>query len=547
MKYTIIFPFDDTESRTLIEDFLKRCHLESTFHFIASDQTYDKCYSRKIDHIEWMNKDGWNEFISEVNQDNFNTNLSEELHVLSDSLLYTGEPIKLYSILPDDLSENSLELYGGFYRMKKWHNIDLTFITTSDSLSQSVLELTEFLSTDIVDEFKYDVLDHQTLWMGKISVLDKVDDKGYQFPGFRLSSNDIKKLKCRYNNKDIQYGRMIEILDVVDMSTVPTFLMTNITLQLEVVKDCKESRIFIEDFNSSNREEVYIGRLATYNTKNIPTCGLTNHLKTSAWKDKIMTDISCIQEPDEEILPSLQYLHFIITSDRCSDILMLTILKSPGDINSNIINILETVVDINEDTTDNICDNKVVSSLPCIDTLNLTLLHDHLNQLQCSLLKDWIDEQKKKNLNTTIDKKQLQVFLDKTQHLFLQSIFDNYNEDDHDKEISEEDTEVESIDPSKWPERLALQYEESKQKTMKRYRSTDSIPLSSPFYSCPQESSASLDAIEFLRFFQPDGSALNPNLSPVRKKPNGRIIRRLSSHESLTSWPESRSVKYHDI
>ncbi|KAK6185190.1 hypothetical protein SNE40_007478 [Patella caerulea] len=561
MKIVLVFSQQDENFQQLVENYFEICDNSVLFSLIITDENFDQSVQLDGDNITWFSKDEWHGQKNLLQNEILSCTLAEAINGMADSLAYSGEPVKCYLFLPEDVDFNShLGLYGALYRLKLWHNVKPTFVTTSDCLTESVLSLTQFLEADIIDEMKLDE-EEPVIWSGKVTVMNKIEDKGYQFAGFNLSCDDIECLEKRLcfhhsgqpittNNKDtFQFGRMIEILDDVDMSTIPTFLLTPLTLNLHVNIENMASRIFLQDVHNRHAGTALVGRIATYKSTDIPTCG-SKHLKTSFWKEAIMNDITCVQEPEEEHLPGFQYLHFIVTKHPGKDEhdmapLKLTVLKSPKEINKNLLTVLEKSDSV---TSDSDIKTDFLSSLPCINNLDLTLLHDHLNQIQVGLLKEWIDEREEKNLSTVISQHHLLSFIESTQSQFMTALFHTYQ---HHEEIKTHDItciDINSdldIDPAMWPERLALQYYESKQKTIRRFKSSDSMPLSSPFY--PQESGTSLDAVEFLRYFQADGTAINDKMSPVRKKSTGRTVKRFSSHDSLTSWPESKDANYHDV
>ncbi|KAL3859293.1 hypothetical protein ACJMK2_009518 [Sinanodonta woodiana] len=403
-----------------------------------------------------------------------------------------------YSFCPLGLHEN-IPFLGALRRLKDWHNASVYSLDT-DSLEQSSF-LSRFLSTSDLST-TYEVID---LWRGKLSITEKLENKGFIIPGFRLTQSagaaDGLKFPLQQlhspNKADVacsgRLGRMLEVLDEIDTSTVPSFMRTSCTGLLM--------------------------RLPVYPNNGQRVLCETTSLSTTSWKDSIIYDILYVQEPEEEYQDQYEFLYFLITSpdgDSSEVSAIAHLLRSPYEINGRIMDKLYmcSLLGRREDELNMEYD---LESLPLLTSDIIVNIQRDISIIQYKLLQKWAGDRKKLDQDTTTSEENLQDFLSRVRQKFLQELsakLPKYSSRQTDRRLSTNAPSELNQPSTDWNERHILLYQESQKRCLTRLQSSESMALSSPIQ--PSDNNKTIDVEDFLKFFKPDGSAAATSLSPVR-------------------------------
>ncbi|KAK3611645.1 hypothetical protein CHS0354_021894 [Potamilus streckersoni] len=508
----------------------------------------------------------WDSDRTTENELSYLTGATEALHLAADSLPYIGASLDVYiGPLADIKASENIPFLGALRRLKDWHNAAVYSLDT-DSSNQSNF-LSRFLSVnDLSTTTSYTVFD---LWRGKLSITEKLENKGFIIPGFRLTqsagaANGLKfplqqlqsPNKAEDRGKTVsngRLGRMLEVLDEIDNTTVPSFMMTSYVYTLSVFQRHPHAHTFLE-YIQQNKQNGLLMRLPIYPDNDQRVLCEKTSLSTTSWKDSIIYDILFVQEPEEEYQDQYEFLYFLITSpdgDPSEVSAMAHLLRSPYEINGRIMDQLYmcSLLGRQEDEVNMEYD---LESLPLLTSDIIVNIQRDISIIQYKLLQKWAAERKQKDQDTTTLEENLQDFLSRVRQKFLQELsakLPKYS-------ISQTDRSFNTHVPSElnqpstdWNERHILVYQESQKRCLTRLQSSESMAMSSPIQ--PSDNNKTIDVEDFLKFFKPDGSASAQSLSPVRIRRSCRSGLRPVSFETMVtdhaSVPEKTDSEYHDI
>ncbi|WAR12896.1 MTBP-like protein [Mya arenaria] len=396
-------------------------------------------------------------------------------------------------------------------RLKDWHNAKFTIFDPDPSEDTEFLQ--KFTSASVhvqTDSFSIDY--HDLMWRGKVSICDKIENKGLTVPGVSLhklsqSSPDLMfPLPTPHHLQQLErgrLGRMFEVMDEVLVSSIPAMFITPHTYKLCLYQKHPFSQILM-NYIQQNDQAGFLARLAVYpDSKKPPVCSEVG-LSAEAWKENISTDIQFVQEPEEDLQDNYEFLFFIITSPDQS--------LSPESFVAHA-NLLEHPYSLSGAIATNSREKAGQS---------LVLDHEELSSFLGEIRVKYLTELRQKLPPNDLPEPTVRVNLQKEVY-----------------EAGENSYE--------WRERLVQQYQESQRRTLSRIQSSESMQMSSPIQH--GETSTSVDIQCFLKFFHPDGTAAADNLSPVRRRRGGsRVQTKLCTPDVgdnvVTTWPESKDTSY---
>ncbi|XP_021355736.1 mdm2-binding protein-like isoform X1 [Mizuhopecten yessoensis] len=463
--------------------------------------------------------------------------LSEKLFQITDTLQVTGTLVDIIIEFPHELqgsAESLLSLCGALGHLKEWYNASVTTVIhpallcdLDPLLADSHRQLCDFVKAKAVGCFEDFENNQEDVWRGKVSVIDKTVHRGYVLPGFVLKKCDGFDL----GEEQRVWGRTLEVLDEVALTTIPAFMITKERYSLCLADSHPHSRAFVDQL-TADRHTGIVARLACYN-KPLDECS-TNHnryLNSTTWKESIMSDIMFVQEPEEELLSGYSYLHFLITSPRqpspLQQRLSVTRLCPPEALNGSLMTLLfkNAVQPSDDGGKDEVDCGDILSELPALDTEMLEEFNRILWKRQTELLHQWLEEREHQGQGQRVKVSEVKDFFTNIYTELLHSLwcelpkFQPSCASSPAVEATGASSELE-INPTEWQERQLLIFCESQKRTLSRLQSTDSVALSSPIQ--PAQEPTSIDIKDLLKMFKPDGTAANENLSPIRKKRQGR-------------------------
>ncbi|XP_061186887.1 mdm2-binding protein-like [Saccostrea echinata] len=486
-----------------------------------------------------------------------NVSIADKLHEAVDLLPFTGNIIDVYiesSILDSLRSEHSYQLFGALRRLKDWHNAVITFVRSESSVCSEEVEIIQRLLTTSGVE-KEDFQSGETtdvIWRGKMSVIDKTINRGFILPGFSITRNNTTSSQAFTNGEDQVLGRMLEMLDEVYVPSIPLFYFTGEEMQLNMVDPHPQSRAMMEVVSNMDPQCGYLCRLACYSDESDVPSTAEKYLSTSSWKESIINDITFVQEPEEELLPPFKFLFFLLTknTDKSSaGKFRLHVMKSASQISGVLSKqlLMRTILKSKQNSTE--LTDDPLKGLPVLSSEVISTIKEILHNEQKSLHGE----------NPSLPKDVESAQIAGLQERIIEKIKNSLPSYEG---VSDQDlaTQLEmmcvypaelQMDPSEWPEKKYLQYQESQRKSISRLRSTDSLVLSSPIQSSQEDTPSTMGIKNCLKLFQSDGTAICQDLSPIRKKNSsrsqGKLSKRVTSSVTGLQWPDCLDQRAPDI
>ncbi|XP_067651281.1 mdm2-binding protein-like [Haliotis asinina] len=494
--------------------------------------------------------------------------LSHRLLQVSDSLPYAGVDVHVMLVRPtlqeeSNAAECYLPLFGALKKLSCWHNAEITVIT--DSVPQSLQALGDFTGASFTSQMSSISWEDDRVWRGKVTVMNKVEGQGHVFPGFQLQCDRdnleafldrLRKVTSRHQTEQTGVpvmGRMLEILDQVDARTLPTFMLTSYTLQLSVWKPHHLSLELVHEL-IEQEEIAVICRLAVYDSASVVDC--TQKLSAQAWRESVMANVDYVIEQEEDLLTPAQFLHVVLRRDESSsaDRLTAVVLRDSSEINSSLFRMDSGLYSgiccgsSSEGPSDSM--ETYLSSLPhmtgdLVDQINTSLVH-----MQTHMLQDWVAELEQSGEATMMSVEMLYKFLGQIQQNFLDKLLQDGVFQEAMSQTEESDTVPTlepdiAMDPLDWPERKAVQHRDTQKREMRRYQSSESACLSSPPHA--DDGVSTIEVKDFIKLFNPDGSACIDKLSPIRQQSRRKLTKLSSQGETTLLWPDCMDTLYHGI
>ncbi|GFO34773.1 mdm2-binding protein [Plakobranchus ocellatus] len=517
--------------------------------------------------------------------------LADCLHDIADSLPFTGASLRTIFFLnggdslPDDEDDRFVPLAGATRRLVEWHNGDVILVNKASDLPPSKEVLVDFGHCRVVNN-QDDINTYLSCWEGKIAVVDRIEDKGSIFSGYTLNSDlweqmlQQKVKLCVTNEETIKQqgpgkkrgkpetvksqritkpvcGRTIEVLQEVDLRTFPFFLVDSWTLDLDIQEG--HTDVLIEYIQELHQVGL-LARLRVYpDREEIPCCGDTDSLCTEAWKKTVLAN-SCEEPAEEFVAEDGFFMYFLLLRSVCpnsTSAAVAQVLLSPKEINRSVIEIMnkQALTERNQPEPEPVdCDIDVQVLKGEAFAKLLRQLQEHRDNTEKEIIDrtkglvknaaEKVQQEILSNARKVEDKITSEAFQD---HPSLSEYMQQENR--FGLQVPFKWVSEASIDPEKFPEKMALQAKVAKKVELQSYPSTDSLLGSFPISLEEMEKkryTTEFEVNDILRMFDKDGSPMSPPFTP--EKLEGRNLCRVDSTPDLdTPWPNSQSLQYHDI
>ncbi|XP_070197674.1 mdm2-binding protein-like [Littorina saxatilis] len=504
--------------------------------------------------------------------------LSEYIHNLADDLPYSGFTLDIFIINPklEKGSSNCAHTLGSLMRLREWHGAGMTVIAEDADVREedSVVPLiASFLHATILspDQLSLAAL---PLWRG---VLMWPSERGFVQSGVSLECSDLcrmrekmqtlhfwkqkptkKRMICEDadSESELVFGRHLEVLSCVSLASVPLYLIDNFSLQLHLNADTQFGQLA----NLLTPQEALLLRIPLHEKFSVPLAA-AHGLSTSAWKEGVATTGKPTLDPEKEPLSCRQHLILLLPGPDCATGQLTTIvMRSPSEVCPAVFEELHKAsyfsFDCNTEASEKqpkvlkeIADRveRAVYNLPLLAASDFHTVDKVWLQSVVQLINNAKKKCEKNGEEFALTTEDLVNCIIEGQETFLQQgVQQEPGEFLESEPLTHKDFVVfpDLQGPvTEWPERRAMSNTESKAKVLRRYQSNEScsMMLSSPLG--PDDSS--LDAKDMLKWFKPDGSAVQDDLSPV--KPAVRPQRMYSYDEKALQWPACKDLQYHDI
>lgn len=506
-------------------------------------------------------------------------NLCDILHRIADELPVAGSIIDVVLDLTtvEDIDGSFLSLlHGVLKRYQLWLSANISILCPEHKANSYKNKdiLLDVLSIHPLPNLIDVPIKQHAKWRGSLVFSDTQNGKDKLFPGFLLETTiksspinvDIKAETPEDNSQTnptfekissvFKLGNLMKILDLVDVHTIPLFLIKPKLYKLSLQNSNPHSQNILQYFSSLEKIAMIVSVPRYKANSTIPTYS-SMELGTSAWKECVMADLA------QDAIPRYNHhnndvdvMHMVlIHKDSASSIvdgqkvfshsLQAYLLRSTSELSGQMMDVLHLAPRLYLNDED--LPEPLLSDLPVISGKMLHKMHTQLAKAQFTALKYCCETS---SSHTSLSSQDLFQFLSLIQKEFIEKVqtkmplipsLPPFKRKFLTCNFGELDSQ-----PLSWSERLYISQLESVKKAICRFRSFDSLSLSSPFI--PSEETTPTEIDEILSHFLPNGNASCTSLSPLLSQHHLRSYVYPSVEEefqtSLLDWPLCREARF---
>ncbi|XP_062568091.1 uncharacterized protein LOC134230343 [Saccostrea cucullata] len=146
-----------------------------------------------------------------------------------------------------------------------------------------------------------------------------------------------------------------------------------------------QSQAMMEVIANMNPQFGYLCRLAYYSDESDVPSTADKYLSTSSWKESIISDITFVQEPEEELLPPFKFLFFLLTKntdETSTQKFCLHVMKSASQISGALSKqlLMKTILNPNKNTIESTDDP--LKGLPILSSEVISVIKEILHDEQ---------------------------------------------------------------------------------------------------------------------------------------------------------------------
>ncbi|GAB1609893.1 mdm2-binding protein-like [Argonauta hians] len=509
-------------------------------------------------------------------------NLCDLLHTIADNLPLAGSVIDVIvdfskvSDLDDDVVP---VLHGILKRFHLWLCASIFIIYIPDaekdtSYTNNIDLLLEVWTVECLPSLDQVTISQDLAWKGNILLVDKQNAADCCFSGFALKTTKksfpVKVLFNRdeegssdiYSNNtpQIKLGSHMKILDVVDVHTIPHFAVCPQLFKLVLVNQNEKAHKFLNYLSGCDQLAIIVA-VPNHSAEHGVTSYKTSELNTVAWKEYILSDFtqdiiyansskdgdftlfvlvprnrshksnSLDSNTDDDNLPN----HY------CVDAYMM---RSAEEFNGEIFD--HMYLNYSPPPTKYPVIN--IPDLPVFNKKILSKISAYLTKSQTFAIKQHL---KDSSDPSSMLPEELFPLLSNVQKRFLENLKGKLKHEDCSQTFDAlpsqcQSNELDFSNCAQWPEKHYIQQLESMKKTICRFRSFDSMSISSPYV--PLQDVVPTEIEEILSHFQEDGSATNISLTPLLSQHNLRSFVFPAFPDEfetcLMKWPQCREARF---
>ncbi|XP_077431912.1 mdm2-binding protein isoform X1 [Vanacampus margaritifer] len=452
---------------------------------------------------------------------------AEGVHALSDKLPPPGKA--LLDVLVLGYAEecpalkNLLPLRGALQHMNSWHSAKITLVTQhmtgwqkiASYLGAGLLESTELTSCINASE----------LWRGGLLVREKKHVSELRFNGFSLltpvyKSNLMEESHFTADHKLHSevfqyYAPVLDLLHLVTLSDLPSFLMSSTHLELVLSGKSVKSKLLLDQLKSLRGK---VGALFSL------SCVITSiaqpsvsQISSQRWRESLARRPKSLPIPDVEVKGESAHYFLLVQGSDNTEYGVCTVRVLHSDSQINGAPAMATFLGLpGQNLLSSGGTRNDILSLPCLQGDGLLRRERKVAQVQALVIKEYFRQKKK---SSSISANDLKAILSMVREQYLKmtdsmlprasSLTDM---------LATKDPETIPHAHADWPERSVLHNIENLQKTRQRKRLGLLGPSSSDSLlgpkDCPKGSTTVLDAKEILKHFTLDGKPTS-ELQPV--------------------------------
>ncbi|XP_035826765.1 uncharacterized protein LOC101848833 isoform X1 [Aplysia californica] len=497
-----------------------------------------------------------------------NKDTATVLHTVADSHPYLGSSLHVVLVLDNediDSPQSFVPLSGALLRLHQWHNARFTLFKLDPELSSLAVQLSQMTQAVVSSDSRGFCL-ARPFWEGKVNVMDRVEERGHELYGFYLMCEDWNALleqklmlfqqdtiekwkgKIEAQKRDPElavFGRTIEVLQEVDLSTLPWILLDSFVLDLHVFSGGSSA---FHDHVQELTQTGLLARLRMYpDRRRVPSCGELDFINSSAWKERILSDYQNSQEPMEQsVLDDVHFLYFVMLPGADSGSVVARVLLSPPEMNVELVALIQDHEIFHDPSARHEEFPLNDSLLGDCAVLESEKVHHMIRALSTPLQDEepgGKEEQKRvQSAHEDIFRQAREGCSTLREYMTKQSV-------DGSVPLDVQWIPESSRDLSVLPERRALEAAEVASRKLRSFLSMDSHPAASPICAFKEEKSSSpghFTIDEVLSLLKKED--LQMEAPPGAVKLAGRNLCRVDSQCDLrTPWPDSQSMMFHDV
>ncbi|CAI9724287.1 Hypothetical predicted protein [Octopus vulgaris] len=548
---------------------------------VTSTTTPDDLYPQESSSLQGNEEDN-----------KYRENLCDLLHRIADNLPLAGSIVDIIVDFSEvsDLDDDILPvLHGVLKRYQLWLCASIFIIYVPDTGKDvnnpnNIDVLLEVWAVDCLPSLDQVTIPQNLAWKGNIILVDKQNCTDSCFSGFALETtqksfpikimfnknDDNSKKEClgdAYScNNHLRLGSHMKILDIVDVHTIPHFAIRPQVFKLVLLNQNEKSHQILEYLSNCDQLAIIVA-VSKYSADHMVASYKTSELNTVAWKEYILADftqdiIYTSNSKDGElmlfVLVPQKHSYKPNSSDSsmevdtpghyCIDAYMM---RSAAELDGEIFDLLHQSYCpplIN-------CSDVSFPALPVFNGKILSKVNTYLTKIQAMAVKNHLKDDLTDSLAVpSTQPRELFQLLANVQQKFLENLKSKLNHKDCFQPFDTlpsrcQLSELDLLNCAQWPEKRYIQQLESMKKTICRFRSFDSMSLSSPYV--PLQDVVPTEIEEILSHFQDDGLATSFSLTPLLSQHNLRsyVFPALNDEYEtcLMKWPHCREARFPGI
>ncbi|XP_061919359.1 mdm2-binding protein isoform X2 [Entelurus aequoreus] len=461
---------------------------------------------------------------------------AEGLHTLSDKLPPPGKALLDVLVLGYTAEcpalKDLLPLLGALRHMTCWHSAKITVITQHTA---GWRKTASYLSAGLVDSAELrSCIDPSEMWRGGLMVREKKYMSELRFDGFCLRSpvHNISRsslLQDPSSTADYKlhsevfqyYAPVLDLLHLVTLSDLPSFLMSNTLLELYLSVESVKSKLVLDQLKSLRGK---VGALLSLSCVVTPIAQTpVSQISSQRWRESLARRPKSLHTPDVDVKG--EHAHFFLLvqgSDNLEDgVCTVRVLHSDSQINGAAAMATVSGMLGQKLLSASGLRNNILYTLPCLQGDGLLRRERKVAQVQALALQEYIRQKEQSSTSIMSDNLKAILSLAKEQFLMMSDATLSSVSSLPDKASTTTNNsafETMSMAHSIWSERSVLKNIENLQKRRQKRRygllgpgPSDSLLGPKDFQKGP---TTSLDAKDLLRRFTLDGKPAS-DLQPL--------------------------------
>ncbi|KAM4569034.1 mdm2-binding protein [Fundulus diaphanus] len=451
---------------------------------------------------------------------------ADGLHQLTDKLPPPGKALLDVLLLASAEKPPSvkglLALLGALKHMACWHAAKINIVTqnvdgwekVASSLSAGLIQPADLFTC----------IDRRELWRGGLLIRENKFVSELRFDGFSLRSpgnqtSDPRLFQAPTTDHKLNsevfhyYAPVLDLVQLVDLSDLPTFLMSNTQFELGLSGKSVKAQLLLDQLRTLRGK---IGALFSLSCVVTPLAQPpASQLSSQRWKDCLSRTQKFFLVPDVEVKGESAVYFLLVqgTDDVGSATCRVRIMHSHSQLNGAAAMATISSLLREKPLSAGEADINLLHGLTCLQGESLLKRERKVARVQALLLKEYIRRKEEASASCLVPVNDLKAMLNLAREQYAKMCDSTLPAAasclTNEQQAGRTELKAVPLQPSDWPERTVLHNVENLQRTRQRKRLGLLGPGSSESLlgpkDCQRGSSALLDAKELLKHFTSDG------------------------------------------